>query len=227
MIRRLFTDIAGVYDRMNRLLSLGCDLRWRRQAAALVHGSPAAILDLACGTGDFAFALAQRFPDAQILGVDLTPAMLDLARAKNTSSNITFRLGDAQNLSSLAASFEQPNNRTIEHSLVTCAFGFRNFPDKAAALAEAKRIMKPDGELLVLEFFRPPNRLIGALTGLWLRAMASLFARNNAAAYAYLRKSIEQTLSASEFIALAQRQGFVLQARKLFLPGCSCLLFKS
>ena len=227
MIRRLFTDIAGVYDRMNRLLSLGCDLRWRRQAAALIQGSPTDILDLACGTGDFAFALARRFPSAHILGVDLTPAMLDLARAKNTSPNITFRLGDAQDLSSLGPSIGQSGNRTIEQSLVTCAFGFRNFPDKATALAEAKRVLKPGGELLVLEFFRPSNRLIGALTGLWLRAMASLFAHRNAAAYAYLRKSIGQTLSAGEFIALAQRRGLVLQARKLFLPGCSCLLFKS
>ena len=234
MIRRLFTDIAGVYDRMNRLLSLGSDLRWRRQAAALVHGTPSAILDLACGTGDFAFALARRFPGAQILGVDLTPAMLDLARAKNTSPNITFRLGDAQNLSSLAPSFEHSNIRTFKHSniqtfkqsLITCAFGFRNFPDKAAALAEAKRVLTADGELLVLEFFRPQNRLLGGLTRLWLRAMSFLFARRNAA-YAYLRESIDKTLSAEDFIALAERQGFVLETRRLFFPACSCLLFRS
>ena len=226
MIRRLFTDIAGVYDRMNRLLSLGSDLRWRRQAAALVHGTPSAILDLACGTGDFAFALARRFPGAQILGVDLTPAMLDLARAKNTSPNITFRLGDAQNLSSLAPSFEHSNIQTFKPSLITCAFGFRNFPDKAAALAEAKRVLAPDGELLVLEFFRPQNRLLGGLTRLWLRAMSFLFARRNAAAYAYLRESIDKTLSAEGFIALAERQGFVLETRRLFFPACSCLLFR-
>lgn len=219
MIRRLFTDIAGIYDRMNRLLSLGSDLRWRRQAAALVHGTPSNILDLACGTGDFAFALIRRFPDAQILGVDLTPAMLDLARAKNTSPNITFRLGNAQNLSSLAPSGGQ--------SLVTCAFGFRNFPGKAAALAESKRVLAPDGELLVLEFFRPQNRLLGGLTRLWLRMMSLLFARRNAAAYTYLRESIDKTLSAEDFIALAERQGFVLETRRLFFPACSCLLFRS
>ena len=223
MIRRLFTDIAGVYDRMNRLLSLGCDLRWRRLAAALVHGTPASILDLACGTGDFAFALAKRFPHAQILGVDLTPAMLDLARAKNTSPNITFCLGDAQDL---APSFEHSNIRTFKPSLITCAFGFRNFPDKAAALAEAKRVLAPGGELLVLEFFRPQNRLLGGLTRLWLRMMSALFARRNASAYAYLRESIDKTLSAADFIALAERQGFVLEARRLFFPACSCLLFR-
>ena len=235
MIRRLFTDIAGVYDRMNRLLSLGSDLRWRRQAAALVHGTPSAILDLACGTGDFAFALARRFPGAQILGVDLTPAMLDLACAKNTSPNITFRLGNAQNLSSLAPSFKhsniqtfKPSNiQTFKPSLITCAFGFRNFPDKAAALAEAKRVLAPGGELLVLEFFRPQNRLLGGLTRFWLRAMSFLFARRNAAAYAYLRESINKTLSAEGFIALAERQGFVLETRHLFFPACSCLLFRS
>ena len=81
MIRRLFTDIAAIYDRMNHVLSLGLDRRWRRLAAAGVKGTPTRILDLACGTGDFAFALARRFPAAEIVGVDLTPAMLEIARA--------------------------------------------------------------------------------------------------------------------------------------------------
>ena len=84
----------------------------------------------------------------------------------------------------------------------------------------------PDGELLVLEFFRPQNRLLGGLTRLWLRTMSFLFARRNAAAYAYLRESIDKTLSAEDFIALAERQGFVLETRHLFFPACSCLLFR-
>ena len=99
MIRRLFTDIAAIYDRMNHVLSLGLDRRWRRVAAADVKGTPTRILDLACGTGDFAFALARRFPKAEITGVDLTPAMLEIARAKNTFPRIRFVEGDALALS--------------------------------------------------------------------------------------------------------------------------------
>ena len=95
MIRRLFTDIAAIYDRMNHVLSLGLDRRWRRLAAADVKGTPARMLDLACGTGDFSFALARRFPEAAITGVDLTPAMLEIARAKNRSPHIRFMEGDA------------------------------------------------------------------------------------------------------------------------------------
>lgn len=223
MIKRLFTDIAGSYDRMNRLLSLGQDLRWRRQAAALVQNNPARILDLACGTGDFAFALAKRFPDAQILGVDLTPAMLDVARAKNFRPNIAFSEGNAQELrlDSAPAPFTDAT-----FSLVTCAFGFRNFSDQAAALNEAKRVLVPGGELLVLEFFRPESRLLGGLTELWLRMTAGVLTRQDAA-YAYLRESIKKAMSAEEFSALARRLGLTLEERRLFFPCCSCLRFRS
>lgn len=221
MTKPLFTAIAGVYDRMNRLLSLGMDLRWRRKAAALVPGEPSTILDLATGTGDFAFALAQHFPQAEIVGVDLTPAMLDLARAKNTFPNVTFREGDAQRLVLGAECLVLGAVK-----LVTCAFGFRNFPDKSAALAEARRVLAPDGELLVLEFFRPDNAILGTLTSLWLRFASGLFARGNASAYAYLRESIKATVREDEFVALARSRGFELEDRRLFFPCCSCLRFR-
>ena len=310
MTKPLFTAIAGVYDRMNRLLSLGLDIRWRRKAVALVSGEPSAILDLASGTGDFAFALARRFPNATIVGVDLTPAMLDLARAKNTFPNVTFREGDAQrlvpgagclvlgagclvpgtNAANLRTFWDgcrasvgrfrrnrrrmggtaslhelridqdlRPNRRSRRDrptfgcpptlfrvipdfaalplklaafvpgtiNLVTCAFGFRNFPDKSAALAEARRVLAPDGELLVLEFFRPTNAILGALTNLWLRLVSGLFARRNASAYAYLRKSIRTTIREDAFVALARSRGFVLEDQRLFFPCCSCLRFRA
>ncbi len=183
MIRRLFTDIAAIYDRMNHVLSLGLDRRWRRMAAADVKGTPTRILDLACGTGDFAFALARRFPEAEIVGVDLTPAMLEIARAKNPSPRIRFMEGDACDLS--------PCTPQAPFALCSCAFGFRNFPDRRRALCEARRLLEPDGELLVLEFFRPGNALLGRITSAWLRLMAALFARRNTSAYRYLRESMD------------------------------------
>ena len=303
MTKPLFTAIAGVYDRMNRLLSLGFDLSWRRKAVALVNGEPSAILDLASGTGDLAFALARRFPNATIVGVDLTPAMLDLARAKNTFPNVTFREGDAQklmhgaeclvpgtNAANLGVSWDgcrasvgrfrrnrrrmggtaslhelridqdlRPNRRSRRDrptfgcsptlfrvipdfatlplklaafvpgtiNLVTCAFGFRNFPDMSAALAEARRVLAPGGELLVLEFFRPTNAILGAFTNLWLRLVSRLFARRNASAYAYLRESIRTTIREDAFVALARSRGFVLEDQRLFFPCCSCLRFRA
>ena len=215
MIRRLFTDIAAIYDRMNHVLSLGLDRRWRRLAAAGVKGTPTRILDLACGTGDFAFALARRFPAAEIVGVDLTPAMLEIARAKNPSPRIRFMEGDACDLSSCTPQ--------APFSLCSCAFGFRNFPDRRRALREARRLLEPGGELLVLEFFRPGNVLLGRVTAAWLRLMAALFARRNTSAYRYLRESMDGMVSADDFVRLAAEEGFALEGRRFFLPCCTCL----
>ena len=221
MIRRTFTEIAGVYDRMNHILSLGLDRNWRRRAAHLVDGNPTSILDLACGTGDFAFALSNRFPEALITGIDLTPAMLDLARRKNHSSNITFLEADAGNLQPFNPSTLQPFN------LVSCAFGFRNFTDKQAALRNVRQLIAPCGQLLVLEFFRPANVLLRTLTDLWLLILSRLFAHAKKESYDYLRRSMRETVSEREFVALAKDSGFRLRKRRFLLPCCSCLLFAS
>ena len=229
MIRRLFTEIAGVYDRMNHVLSLGLDRRWRRKAVELVRGTPRRILDLACGTGDFTFALAHRFPEATIIGVDLTSAMLDIARRKNTSPRITFLEADAHDLSLVLRSLDeggspQPRNSATSQ-LLSCAFGFRNFPDKAKVLGEVRKIIAADGELLVLEFFRPKSKALGALTSIWVAFLASVLAHGKRDAYRHLRQSRKTTLSEEEFIALANANGFTLATRRFFFPCCTCLLF--
>ena len=220
-MKRLFTEIAAVYDRMNHVLSVGRDRAWRRRAAACLAESPAQILDLASGTGDFAFALKARFPSATILGVDVTPAMLAIARAKNVSPDVSFVTGDVQDLSALCTTGVVVPGA---YALVSCAFGFRNFPDKAAALAEAYRMLAPGGRLVVLEFFRPTQALLGAATTAWLRVMTALFARRRAAAYAYLRASMAATVTEGQFVALAARAGFRLEQRHFFWPCCTCLV---
>ena len=233
-MKRLFTEIAAVYDRMNHVFSLGCDRVWRRKAAAQVKGTPQRILDLACGTGDMTLELAARFPTAEILGADLTPAMLAIAQRKNTSARITFAEANAQDLSTLRVLSEAGGESgstagfvPASFDLVSCAFGFRNFPDKAAALGEARRALGPNGQLLVLEFFRPSSRLLGGFTALWLRLLTFLFVRARSADYGYLRASMKATLSEEEFIALAAGMGFRLVTRRFFLPCCTCLLFEA
>jgi len=218
MIRSLFTDIADIYDRMNHVLSIGRDRHWRQAAVRLVDGRPAKIVDLACGTGDFTFALARRFPDARIVGIDLTPAMLERARGKNTSALIDFREGDAMAPLADGASL-QPHS----FDLVACAFGFRNFSDSSAALRAARALAKPDGELLVLEFFRPANRLIGSVTALWLTVLARLFAKDKVRAYVHLRESMRTTDTEGEFVARASAEGFALCKRIFLFPCCTCL----
>ena len=104
-VRQHFAAIASVYDRANRVLSLGLDRSWRERAVGLLRGRCAAALDLACGTGDFSLAIARRFPEANVTGVDFTPEMLEIARAKTHSPRIKFRQGDAQDLSGFVYPF--------------------------------------------------------------------------------------------------------------------------
>jgi len=222
-MRGMFTRIAGMYDRLNRVQSLGLDVLWRNRALAClarVAPSPRRILDLATGTADLALAAARRFPDVHVTGVDLTPAMLDVGRRKVETAGLAGRIvleeGDACALACADASADA----------VVCAFGFRNFPDRAAALREVARVLAPGGHLLVLELFRPPFRVLAAATAAWMACVAHLFAGGVREDYAYLRKSIGETCSAAEFGRLASAAGLAAVQRKFFFPACSCLLFR-
>ena len=221
-MRGMFTRIAGMYDRLNRVQSLGLDVLWRRRALARLAGevpSPCAILDLATGTADFAIAAARHFPGAHVTGVDLTPAMLDVGRRKVEAAGLTGRIsleeGDACALACAASA-----------DVAICAFGFRNFPDRAEALREVARVLTPDGHLLVLELFRPRCRPLAALTATWMACVARLFASGAREDYAYLRASIGETCTEAEFGQLATAAGLEAVWRKFFFPACSCLLFR-
>ena len=146
-----FTRVADGYDRLNRILSLGLDVLWRRRALArlsrlLGEGAdrPFALLDLATGTADFALAAARRFPAARITGLDLTPAMLEIGARKVATAGLAERiallLGDAAALPFADAAFD----------VALCAFGFRNFPDISASLGEVTRILRNGGRLVAL-----------------------------------------------------------------------------
>ena len=219
-VKEVFSGIAGVYDRMNHALSLGLDRRWRRIAAKCAASVPSSILDVACGTGDMSLELARAFPDARIVGVDFTPEMLEIARRKcEGESRVEFREGDA-----MALPFETGDGGA-KFDFATCAWGFRNFPDKAKALSECARVLADGGTLVVLEFFRPGSRILGALTALWLRLLAPLLAPGKSGAYAYLRESMRATVSEGEFVALAEKAGFAPTSRRFLFPACTCLAF--
>ena len=150
-VNTMFARIAGRYDIANHLLSGGIDYWWRQRLVRAVYDSHAAsVLDLATGSGDVVFALADGLaPRVTLLGMDFCQPMLDEAVKKREENrrwtHIEFRLGDGMALPLPDASFES----------ITISFGLRNMVNRAKALQEMRRVLKPDGRLFILEFSQP------------------------------------------------------------------------
>jgi demethylmenaquinone methyltransferase/2-methoxy-6-polyprenyl-1,4-benzoquinol methylase len=149
-VRGIFSQIADKYDVFNAMASLGIDRSWRRElvkACALTPGSR--VLDLASGTGDVAFTVANLGKPAEVVATDFVPEMLAVAEKKAAQSPpavpISFSVADAQDLPFADASFD----------VVTVAFGVRNFPERERNFAEVLRVLKPGGRYIILEFSRP------------------------------------------------------------------------
>ena len=161
-VREMFDNIAPKYDLLNHTLSVNIDRIWRRRVVNEVRrAKPRRILDVATGTGDLAIALARRIRDVQVMGVDLSEAMLAVARrkveARGLDNRIVLERGDAEHLDVADASVDA----------ATVAFGVRNFGDLAAGLRELARTIKPGGKVVILEFSRPRNRVLRALYELY------------------------------------------------------------
>ncbi|MEO7029123.1 MAG: bifunctional demethylmenaquinone methyltransferase/2-methoxy-6-polyprenyl-1,4-benzoquinol methylase UbiE [Acidobacteriaceae bacterium] len=187
-VQGLFNAIAPSYDRLNHLLSFGLDRRWWRSTARaftpILKKPEARILDICCGTGDMTAALIKLRPQPAepIAGLDFSPQMLTLARAKYPTPNILWVEGDAMHLPYADASFD----------LVTAAFGFRNLTNYAEALAEIHRVLRPGGHLGILEC-NQPHGLSGALYNLYLHRILPIvggWISGERAAYNYLPASI-------------------------------------
>jgi len=196
----MFGSIARRYDLANHLLSCGIDFSWRRRAAEIVaEWRPQTIADLATGTGDLALALRKKLPDAEVMGVDVLPEMLDLAQRKGMRRVV---LADAMNLPFNDASFD----------CVTIAFGLRNLENWAAALAEMLRVLKPNGHLLVLEFSLPTSPILAAIYRFYLHRCLPLlgsFLTRTKSAYDYLGDSIEEFPGGTAMCELMQANGFM------------------
>jgi ubiquinone/menaquinone biosynthesis methyltransferase len=197
-VRRLFHTIAGRYDLITRLLSCGQDRRWKVRVAALAAAGPGSrVLDLACGTGDIAFALAAR--GAQVVGLDITHRMLQLARAKGRGPR--FVTGDM-----LALPF---GNNAFD--VVTTGYGLRNVPDLSRALAEARRVLRPGGTFVSLDFNRPANSFVRAAYLSYLTIVGSILGyilHGDPDTYRYIPESIRRYPGAVEVNAMIRSAGF-------------------
>jgi demethylmenaquinone methyltransferase/2-methoxy-6-polyprenyl-1,4-benzoquinol methylase len=213
-VREMFTQIAPRYDLLNHLLSMQLDRLWRARAAkrlqSILDRPDAVVLDLCCGTGDLAFALA-RGGNAHIIGADFAHTMLVRARDKSITvaksvgrdyaSSIPFFEADALCLPFVDASFD----------LVTAAFGFRNLANYEAGLREIQRVLKPGGTIAILEFTEPPEGLWGNLYRWYFRSVLPKIGgiiSGDSAAYSYLPRSVSRFFRSTELAALMTSMGF-------------------
>ena len=183
-IRAMFDQIAPRYDTANQLFSLDRDRAWRRRAAQLTRLQPGqTALDLCTGTGKLAHELLPLVrPGGRVIGIDFSRGMLEMARRREP--DIEFQQGDITRLAEDDASIDA----------VTIGFGLRNLVDRDAALREMRRVLRPGGLLVVLEFAPPTGPLLAAYRfylGRVMPAVAGLFKADEASAYRYLAETVE------------------------------------
>ncbi len=218
-IQQMFDGIAPDYDRLNHLMSLGVDRSWRRRALReiVTPERPQALLDIACGTGDFALAQARRMhADSRITGLDLSEGMLAVMREKVVKAGLAGRIsceqGDCEQMRFAEGSFD----------CATIAFGIRNFAHREAALEEILRVLKPGGRLVILELSVPENKLLRWAYNLyfmhfvpWIGGLVS----GDKAAYKYLPASVQAFPGRREWTATMVRCGYANVRHRAFTFG--------
>lgn len=199
-----FDKIASTYDRLNHLMTLGVDRRWRRKAVrAMADPSrPQQMLDVATGTGDVALALlGQAHPESRLVGVDISEQMLAVARRKLQGRNCELLQADAERLPFADSAFD----------CVSVAFGVRNFVHLEQGLREMCRVLKPGGRLVVLELSSPDNPLLLALYKVYTLHFIPLLGQaisGDRPAYRYLAQSVLRFPKPAAFMPLLRRCGF-------------------
>ena len=206
-VRSMFARISGVYDFMNHFLSLNRDKSWRRAVAARLDADAWEVLDLCAGTGDLALAAVRAGRGRTWIAADFCPEMLAGARGKRGAEELQLAAADA-----MALPFR---DRSVD--AVTVGFGVRNFADVRRGLAEIARVLRPGGQILVLDFFRDDpagagdRRGVAAPVRLGLDTVVPLLGRlvgRDGSAYGYLPGSMGQFLTPTEFAALLGELGF-------------------
>lgn len=201
----MFDNIAHRYDFLNHLLSLGIDITWRKKAVKYIGTiQPKKILDVASGTGDFAFEALSLNPE-KITGFDLSEGMMKLGRAKaeklGVSSTIEFIKGDSEQMPFAEASFDA----------ITVGFGVRNFENLTAGLKEMHRVLKPGGKVAILEASMPQNAILRVVFSLYfgkiVPLIGRLFSKDNRA-YSYLPESVKAFPNGLEFVRILENIGF-------------------
>ncbi|AUC14070.1 bifunctional demethylmenaquinone methyltransferase/2-methoxy-6-polyprenyl-1,4-benzoquinol methylase [Tenacibaculum sp. SZ-18] len=204
-VAQMFDTISKNYDGLNRVISLGIDVSWRKKVVKLVsENNPKQILDIATGTGDLAMMMAQLNPD-KIIGLDISAGMLEVGKEKinkaNLSDKIEMVVGDSENIP-----FE---NNTFD--AITVSFGVRNFENLDKGLQEIHRVLKPGGKFVVLETSNPTKfpfkQGYKLYTNIFLPIVGKLFSKDKVA-YSYLSESANSFPFGEAFNNILTKNGF-------------------
>ncbi len=205
-VAEMFDKIAFRYDFLNRFLSGGVDVYWRKRAIAeLKEIDPKYVLDVATGTADVALLLNKYLSPEKIVGIDISEGMLELGRQKiekqKLKDKIELRTGDSE-------AIKFPNNT---FDAITVAFGVRNFEHLQQGLAEMLRVLKPGGKLVILEFSKPRKKFFSSLYNLYMNTIAPQAGKwfcKNKEAYQYLTKSVKAFPDGREFLHILKQTGY-------------------
>ena len=219
-VAEMFDDIAPRYDFLNRFLSAGIDVRWRKKALEeLRFLKPQYLLDVATGTADVAIMAARFLNPQKIVGIDISTGMLELGRKKllkeGLEKQIELQTGDSEAINFPDASFDA----------VTVAFGVRNFAHLEKGLSEIYRVLKPGGKLVVLEFSKPKiigiQQFYNLYMGIVAPGMGKIFSKNRDA-YQYLHNSVQKFPEGKAFTDILNQTGFKENTcKRLSLGICS------
>ena len=204
-VATMFNNISKKYDFLNHFLSLGIDIIWRKKAIRLLKNSqPKQILDIATGTGDFAISALKLNP-TKVIGIDISEGMLSVGREKIKKKGlqdiIELKLGDSENL--------EFNDNTFD--AYTVGFGVRNFENLEKGLTEMLRVLKPNGNAIILEFSKPKTFPIKQLYNFYfnkiLPGIGNLVSKDSNA-YTYLPESVNAFPDGEEFIKILTNIGY-------------------
>lgn len=220
-VREMFDQIAPSYDLLNRMLSLGIDVLWRKKAIRMLKPlKPQVIADIATGTGDFAVE-AMALKPKQVIAINISSEMISIGREKvakkGLDRQIEFRIGDSEGLDLPTGSIDA----------VTVGFGVRNFENLPKGLAEICRVLRPGGVAVILEPAFPTKFPLGPLFQFYFKVIAPRIGKmvsGDDAAYTYLPESVAAFPHGEDFLAICKKAGF---SRSQFRPltGGICALY--
>lgn len=220
-VASMFNKIASRYDFMNRFLSAGIDMRWRKKALlTLKKHNPSLILDVATGTADMAIMASKLLRPEKIIGIDISEEMLRIGKEKvekeSLSDKIELQVGDSETINFSKNTFDA----------ITVAFGVRNFENLEDGLKQMLRVLKPGGQLVVLEFSKPKNTAFRKLYNLYMGTVAPEMARvfsKNKKAYQYLNESAKAFPDREHLIRILNSVGFSDTEYKTLSLGICCI----